>query len=70
MVIDERREDVVSDEIGRRTNGKQKRRRGGQSVELRDCVMNKMKREHIIVFLTLIHRYNAVRGHRTGSNNS
>ena len=24
----------------------------------------------VVVFLTLTHRYNAVRGHRTGSNNS
>ena len=46
-------------------------RSGGRSVQLPDWVINEIKRQHIIVVvLTLTHRYNAVRDHRTGSNNS
>ena len=49
MAVDETSEDVVSDEICRRCNGKQQRRRhGGQSMQLPDWVMNKIKRQHII----------------------
>ena len=48
VAVDERGEDVMSDEICRRCNGKQQRRRGGQSVQLPDWVMNKIKRQHII----------------------
>ena len=75
MAVDETGEDVMSDKICRRNNGKQeRRRRGGPSVQLPDWVMNKIKRQHVILFLflfiTLTHRCNAVRGHRTGSNNS
>ena len=48
VMVDERSEDVMSDEIGRRCNGKQqRRRRGGRSVQLPDWVMNKIKRQHI-----------------------
>ena len=75
MAVDETGEAVMSDKICRRNNGKQeRRRRGGPSVQLPDWVMNKIKRQHVILFLflfiTLTHRCNAVRGHRTGSNNS
>ena len=48
MAVDERGQDVMSDEICRRCNGKQRRRRGGLSVQLPDWVMNKIKRQHII----------------------
>ena len=49
VAVDERGEDVVSDEICRRFNGKQqRRRRGGRSVQLPNWVMNKIKRQHII----------------------
>ena len=45
VAVDERSEDVMSDEICRRCNGKQQsRRRGGRSVQLPDWVMNKIKR--------------------------
>ena len=40
VAVDERGEDVVSDEICRRYNGKQQRRtRGGRGVQLLDCFM-------------------------------
>ena len=42
--VDETGEDVMSDEICRRNNGKQERRRGGRSVQLSDWVMNIIKR--------------------------
>ena len=49
VAVDERGEDVMSDEICRRCNGKQhRRRRGGRSVQLPDWVMNKIKRQHVI----------------------
>ena len=49
VAVDERGEDVVSDEICRGCNGKQQRRkRAGRSVQLPDWVMNKIKRQHII----------------------
>ena len=45
MAVDERGEGVMSDEICRRKNGKQeRRRRGGRSVQFPDWVMNKIKR--------------------------
>ena len=44
VAVAERGENVMSDEICRRRNGKQqKRSRGGQSVQLPDWVMNKSK---------------------------
>ena len=48
-------------------------RRGGRCARLPHWVMNKTKRQHVIIiylFLTFIHRYNAVRGRRAGSINS
>ena len=48
VAVDERGEDVLSDEIRRRCNGTQQRRRGGRSVQLPDWAMNKIKRQHII----------------------
>ena len=49
LAVDERGEDVMFDEIGRRCNGKQqRRRRGGRSVQLPDWVMNKIRRQHNI----------------------
>ena len=66
MTVDER-EDIMSDEICRRNNGKQGRRRGGRSVQLPDWVLNKIKRQDIIVIFS---HYNAVHGHKAGSNNS
>ena len=58
--------------IFRWNNGGQERsRRGRRSVQLPEWVMKKAKRQHIIIiFLTSTNCYNAVRGHRTGSNNS
>ena len=44
MAVDKRGEDVMSDEICRRNNGKQERRGGGRSVQLSDW-MNKIKRQ-------------------------
>ena len=50
MTVDERGEDVMSDEICRRCNAKQERkRRGGRGVQLPDWVMNKIKNRRIIV---------------------
>ena len=47
--VDERGEDVMSDEMCRVRNRKQQRaRRGGRSVQLPDWVINKTKRQHII----------------------
>ena len=49
MAVDETDEDVMSDEICRRCNGKQqRRRRGGRSVHLPDWVISKIERPHII----------------------
>ena len=49
VAVDERVEDVMSDEICRRCNGKQQIRRcGGRIVQLADWVMNKIKRQDII----------------------
>ena len=51
MAVDERDEDVMSDEIFRRCSGKQQTSRGGRRVQLPDCFilsMNKIKRHHII----------------------
>ena len=49
VAVDESGEEVMSDEICRRYNGKQqRRRRGGRSVQLLDWVINKIKRQHII----------------------
>ena len=49
VAIDERGEYVMFDEICRRYNAKQqRRRRGGRSVQLPDWVMNKIKRTHIV----------------------
>ena len=49
VAVDERGEDVVSDGICDRCNGKLPRRgRGGRNVQLPDKVMNKIKRQHII----------------------
>ena len=45
VAVDERGEDVMSDEICRRCNGKQQN--GGRSVQLPDWVMNKIKRQHV-----------------------
>ena len=45
MEVDERGEDVMSDEICRQNNEKQeRRRRGGRSVQLPDWVKNKIER--------------------------
>ena len=45
MAVDERGEDVVSDEICRQRNRKQqRRRRGGLGVQLPDWVINIIKR--------------------------
>ena len=56
VAVDERGEDVVSDEICRRNNGKLERwRRGGRSAQLPDWVMNKIKRQHIIVISLFSH---------------
>ena len=45
VAVDERSEDFMSDEICRRYNGKQERRkRGGRSVKLQDWVMTKIKK--------------------------
>ena len=50
VAVDERCEDVMSDEICRRYNGKlERRRRGGRCVQLLDWVMDKIKWQHIIV---------------------
>ena len=72
MAVDERGEDVMSDEICHRNNGKQeRRRRGGRNVQLPDWVMNKIERQQFFFFFpSLSHRYNAVLGHRTCSNKS
>ena len=51
VVVDERGEDVMSDDICHRCNGKQERRRGGQNVQLPDWVTNKIKRQHIVAFV-------------------
>ena len=49
VVVDERGEGVLSEEIYRRCNGKQQRiRRGGRNVLLTRWVMNKTKGQHII----------------------
>ena len=48
VAVDEKGEDVKSDEICRRCNEKQqRRRRGGRSVQLPDWVMNKIKRQPV-----------------------
>ena len=52
VAVDETGEDVMSDEICRRNNGKQKRMRGGRSVQLPDWVLNKIKRQHICLLYT------------------
>ena len=52
--VDETGEDVMSDEICRRNNGKQQRRRGGRSAQLRDWVTNTIKRQHIVAALTWV----------------
>ena len=44
VAVNERGEDVISGEICRRNNGKHETRRGGQSVQLPDWVLNKIKR--------------------------
>ena len=54
VAVDERGEDVVSDEICRRNNGKQERRRGGRSVQLPDWVVSEIKRHHIAALLTWV----------------
>ena len=43
VAVDERGEDVMSDEICHGCNGKQSRRRDGRNVQLLDWVMNKLK---------------------------
>ena len=43
VAVDERGEDVMSDEIRLRCNGKQQRRRGGRNVQLPDWVVNRRK---------------------------
>ena len=49
VAVGERGEDVMSDEICRRCNGKWHRRgHGGRSVQLPAWVMNKIKSKHII----------------------
>ena len=40
MTVDERGEDVMSDEICRRCNAKQERRRGGRGAQLPDWVIS------------------------------
>ena len=45
VAVDERGEDVMSDEICRRCNGKQQN--GGRRVQLPDWVVNKTKRQHV-----------------------
>ena len=61
LAVDERGENVTSDEICRRCNGKpQIRRRGGRSVQLPDWVMNKIKRQHIITLTWLLGHQNEV----------
>ena len=49
VAVDERGEDVMSDEICRRCNGKQQRRRGGRRVQLPDWVMNKIKSNMLLL---------------------
>ena len=44
VAVNERGEDVMSGEICRRNNGKHETRRGGQSVQLPDWVLNKIKK--------------------------
>ena len=43
VAVDERGEDVMSDEIFHRCNGKQQLRRGGRNVKLQDWVLNSIK---------------------------
>ena len=42
VAVGERGEDVVSDKICRRCNGKMERRRGGRGGQLPDWVINKI----------------------------
>ena len=44
VAVNERGEDVISGEICRRNNGKHGTGRGGQSAQLPDWVLNKIKR--------------------------
>ena len=53
VAVDERGEEVMSDETCRRNNGKQERRRGSRGVQFPDWVMNKIKRQHSVVVLVL-----------------
>ena len=55
VAVDERGEDVMSDDICRRCNGKKQRRRGGRIVQLPDWFMNKIKSQHIIAYTWLSH---------------
>ena len=49
VAVDEKGEDVMSDEICHRCIGKQQRKgRGGRNLQLPGWVMNKTKRQHII----------------------
>ena len=49
VAVDERGEDVMSDEICHRCNGKQRRRsRGRRKVQLPDWIMNNIKKQDII----------------------
>ena len=53
MAVDEIGEDVMSDEIFRRNNGKQQRsRRGGRSVQRLDWLMNKIKGTTLLLFFS------------------
>ena len=43
VAVDEKGEDVMSDKICHRCNGKQQRRRGGRNVQLLNWVMNERR---------------------------
>ena len=60
VAVDERGEDVVSDETCHLCNGKQRRRRGGRNVQLPDRVMNKIKRQHILYCCSYLGHQNEV----------
>ena len=64
MAVDERGEDVVSDEICRQRNRKQqRRRRGGLGVQLPDWVINIIKRQHITALAWVTKWCHLRRGH-------
>ena len=57
---------VMSDEICRRCSGKQRRRRrGGWSAQLPDWIMNKIKRQHIIIALTWVTKMRSFSSEKT-----